>query len=73
MTTTEAIDILTRHNQWRRGEDETIEQLHPREIGIAIDRAVAVMEAARTLVAAKGRHNTLIAYKAMEAAMEGNK
>ena len=46
MTTTEVIDILTRHNQWRRGEDETIEQLHPKEIGIAIEWAIAVMEAA---------------------------
>jgi len=71
MNTTEAIEVLTRHNQWRCGEDETIEQLNPRQIGIAIERAIAVMEAAKTLAAAKGRHNTLIAYKALESVMEG--
>jgi len=71
MNTTEAIEILTRHNQWRRGEDETINQLQPMEIGIAIERAVAVIEAAQTLLDTKGRHNTLIAYKALGSAMEG--
>jgi hypothetical protein len=72
MTTPEAIEILNRHNRWRRGDDD-IEPTDPKQLGLAIERAIAVMEAAKTLSAAKGRHNTTIAYKAMESAMEGNK
>lgn len=37
------IEILQRYNQWRRG-DESIEQPHPTEIGIAIDDAIALIE-----------------------------
>ena len=34
-------------------------------------RAMEVTQAAEVLVAAKGRHNTMLAYKALEAAVSG--
>ena len=44
MTPAEAITILRQFNEWRRGEDETIEQPEPSEIGEAIDAAIYVVE-----------------------------
>ena len=44
MTPSEAAAILHRYNMWRRGDDETIEQPDPREIGEAIDAAVEMIE-----------------------------
>lgn len=47
MTTKEAIEILESHNRWRRGIDERpLEEtgLTPEQIGVAIDKAVAVMK-----------------------------
>ena len=44
MTTQQAITILRQHNQWRRGDDEDIEMQDPKDIGEAIDVAVAIME-----------------------------
>lgn len=41
MTTTEAIEILKRHNEWRRGGDSEMDD--PKLIGQAIDRAIEVM------------------------------
>lgn len=49
MTTKEAIEILKVHNKWRRGAE--IPMLHPTEIGVAIDKAIEVMEG-------KGEHKT---------------
>lgn len=40
MNATECAALLRRFNAWRRGEDDTIEQPHPKEIGLAIDMAV---------------------------------
>lgn len=42
MTTKEALKILKVHNEWRRGAD--IPMPHPTEIGVAIDKAIEVME-----------------------------
>ena len=44
MTPTETTTILRQFNEWRRGDDETIEQPDPREIGEAIDAAVEMIE-----------------------------
>jgi hypothetical protein len=41
MTTQQALDILKRHNIWRRGAD--IQMQSPAEIGEAIDKAVEVL------------------------------
>ena len=43
MTPTETAAILRQFNEWRRG-DEDIPQLDPREIGEAIDAAIAMIE-----------------------------
>lgn len=37
------IETLKRYNQWRRG-DESIDQPDPKEIGIAIDDAIKIIE-----------------------------
>ena len=44
MTPTETATILRQFNEWRRSEDETVEQPDPREIGEAIDAAIAMIE-----------------------------
>ena len=44
MTPTEVTTILRQFNEWRRGDDETIEQPEPREIGEAIAAAVEMIE-----------------------------
>jgi hypothetical protein len=44
MTTQQALDILKRHNIWRRGAD--IQMQSPAEIGEAIDKAVEVLQEA---------------------------
>ena len=44
MTPTETATILRQLNEWRRSEDETVEQPDPREIGEAIDAAIAMIE-----------------------------
>ena len=41
---TETAAILRQFNEWRRGDDETIEQPDTREIGEAIDAAVEMIE-----------------------------
>lgn len=38
MDTKQVIDILERHNRWRRGADIKME--HPKALGIAIDTVV---------------------------------
>ena len=55
------LETLKRHQEWRRGSDDTTMQ-DPAEIGIAIDYAIAVCEAARELVKVKGRHHSEMAY-----------
>jgi hypothetical protein len=42
MTTKEALELLKVHNEWRRGAE--IPMPHPTEIGVAIDKAIEVME-----------------------------
>lgn len=44
MTPTETAAILRQFNEWRRGDDETVEQPDPREIGKAIDAAIEMIE-----------------------------
>jgi hypothetical protein len=44
MTPTEVTTLLRQFNEWRRSEDETVEQPDPREIGEAIDAAIAMIE-----------------------------
>lgn len=59
MTNEEAIEILTKHNAWRRGEPPYHEEVphpipvKPSELGLAIDIAIQVM---RTVSGAKIRH-----------------
>jgi hypothetical protein len=43
MTPTETVTILRQFNEWRRG-DEDIPQFDPREIGEAIDAAIAMID-----------------------------
>ncbi len=47
MTPTEVTTLLRQFNEWRRSEDETVEQPDPREIGEAIDAAVEMIERMR--------------------------
>lgn len=42
MTTEKALDILERHNLWRRGAD-FVEQTDPKLLGMAIDKAIEVL------------------------------
>ncbi len=63
------LDTLKQHQAWRRGSDDTM--LDPTEIGIAIDYAIAVCEAARELVKVKGRHHSELAYTRLVDAVKG--
>ena len=38
-----AYSVLVRHNNWRRGDDAH-ELINPKELGIAIDTAIDVLE-----------------------------
>lgn len=42
MTEQEALELLQRHNRWRRGDD-SVEMGDPRAIGLAIDEACRVL------------------------------
>lgn len=42
MTEREALELLQRHNRWRRGDD-SVEMADPRAIGLAIDEACRVL------------------------------
>jgi hypothetical protein len=44
MTTKQAHKTLMEFNAWRRGDDETLEQPHPKDIGEAIDHACIILE-----------------------------
>ena len=46
---TETAAILRQFNDWRRGDDEAIEQPDPREIGEAIDAAIEMIERTQEL------------------------
>jgi hypothetical protein len=55
MNTTQAAEILAAHNAWRRRDEDFIDQTpipmqDPKEVGLAIDLAVALLraEAARS-------------------------
>ena len=61
---------LKQHQKWRRGGDG--EMLNPDDVGIAIDYAIAVCEAAENLVAVKGRHHSEQAYRRLADAVAGN-
>ena len=57
MTPTETTAILRQFNEWRRSEDETVEQPDPREIGLAIDAAVELVEQFEDAKALAERYN----------------
>lgn len=42
MTEQEALELLQRHNRWRRGDD-SVEMANPSELGRAIDVACRVL------------------------------
>ena len=42
MTEREALELLQRHNRWRRGDD-SVEMADPRAIGLAVDVACRVL------------------------------
>jgi len=42
MTEREVLELLQRHNRWRRGDD-SVEMGDPRAIGLAIDEACRVL------------------------------
>lgn len=42
MTEREALELLQRHNRWRRGDD-SVEMAAPRALGLAIDVACRVL------------------------------
>jgi hypothetical protein len=42
MTTEKALDILERHNLWRRGADY-VDATDPRMLGMALDKAIEVL------------------------------
>lgn len=48
MTKEQAIEILTKHNQWRRGSDE-VKMFSSTEIGLAIDFAVLSLSSEATI------------------------
>mgnify|MGYP001769446967 CR=1 FL=1 len=77
MTATETTAVLRQYNLWRRGTLDGMPQPDPREIGIAIDSAVelierlsAIEEAAKNLVKVKGRYHSEIAYKRLADALD---
>lgn len=52
MTASEVADILAEHNKWRRGEGEYVGagakcNITPKELGIAIDRAVEILRSVK--------------------------
>ena len=82
MTPTETTAILRQFNEWRRCEDETIEQPDPREIDEAIDAAIAMIErmgkieAALQIAMRQNSHDMLMTgdeLRQCEAAMEKSK
>lgn len=48
MTTAEAVEILKLHNEWRRGAE--VKQHSPKEIGLAIDKVIEIIERLKTAV-----------------------
>jgi len=65
------LETIKQHQIWRRGSDDYPMQ-NPTEIGIAIDYAIAVCEAAQNLVKAKGRHHSEIAYARLVDTVKGD-
>jgi len=60
MTPTKAAATLRRFNEWRRG-DEDIPQFDPREIGEAIDAAIAMIErTAKTELEIRDRNDFIV-------------
>jgi hypothetical protein len=58
------IKTLKKYNEWRRGGEG--EMPNPKEIGVAIDHAVDVLQSVENLLKQKGRHNTEVAYRALD-------
>lgn len=68
MNNLEAIELLTKHNKWRRGDND-IEPTDPKQLGLAIERAIAVMSAAEAFYRAKGKDQLLAALDSLEDAL----
>jgi hypothetical protein len=69
------VEDVRRYNAWRRG-DESLEMPEPKRIGQSLDAICdrveeleQVVRAATVLIAAKGRHNTLLAYQGLRTAL----
>ena len=60
MSPTEVATILRQFNDWRRGAD--ILQPKPREIGMAIDAAVEMIERMRNWIHEEGDRNDVCTY-----------
>lgn len=61
------VKTLRNHNRWRHGGDG--EMTNPTALGIALDWAIAVCEAADNLVNVNGRHHAEKAYSRLENAV----
>lgn len=65
----EKVKLLREYQKWRRGAPLP----HPvaGDVGLLIDWAIKVCEAADNLVNVKGRHHSEMAYKRLELAVNG--
>lgn len=68
------VSRLRHYNRWRRGEHDDMPL--PSDIGETLDHAAyrieqleQVIRAATVLIAAKGRHNTMLAYEGLRASL----
>ena len=60
MTPTEVTTVLRQFNDWRRGADDL--QPKPREIGMAIDAAIEMIERMRNWIHEEGDRNDVCTY-----------
>lgn len=62
----ETIQVLIQHHDWFNGKG--VDKQDPIIVDEAIDHAIGVLMAVENLIKQRGRHNTEIAYKALEIA-----
>jgi hypothetical protein len=48
MKLSEAIEVLSNHNIWRKGDDENATMTNPKKLGIAIDTLISEFEKRNT-------------------------
>jgi hypothetical protein len=68
MATHPYIRVLRDHNHWRRGGDGVMGDVT--ELGLALDWAIKVCEAADNMINVKGRFHAEKAYKRLEQAVK---